>query len=784
MKAKVLTALEYDKVLRNAAAYCHSARAAASLCALLPASDYDRSLMLLDMTAEADRILYEYAVTPELSVCDIDDCLEKAEKMSVLTIEQVRRVGEVLRVVRVCRSAIQTVPSGAIPLLYDICNDILPDADLEKRIFESISGDNELSDNASSDLRHIRGAIKAANAAVRAKLNSYLSGEQSKYLQESLITLRNGRYVLPVKAECRSAIPGLLHDRSASGATIYIEPYAVVEMNNEIKSLCAQEEAETERILQAFTSEIHSRLAAISRSYDAVIQLDCIFAKASYAKAVKAVKPEYNNDGILDIRNGRHPLIDKEKVVPVSVKLGTDYNILIISGPNTGGKTVTLKLCGLFALMAAAGLFLPCEEGSRMCCFSGIYCDIGDEQSIESSLSTFSSHIVNLASILKNADGRSLVLLDEVGAGTDPQEGSALAVACIEYLLHKGCRCIATSHFDELKNYSADTPGVMNASMDFDPLTFAPTYRLLVGVAGSSNALEIAGKLGLPEEIISRAGSLISPDKLELNRLTRRAEGTLREAQEQLESARAANSEAEKRLALITAQENEAALYKEKLEEKLRKGYRELLSEYAEEAEELIEEIKEKVKKGDEQALFEARTLKNKVAGMENNAPRERVRIKKSAGEISEGDDVYVKTLGKVAKVIAVNAKKREYTVKAGVLTTIVPYTDVFKAEVNGGKKEDKPRVVYGKEYISYPQVGPELDLRGQRCDEAVYNADVYLGNAALSGLHEVRIIHGKGSGALRSALREMLVSHPRVASFRTGKYGEGDNGVTVVTLR
>ena len=777
---KSFQALELDKVLNIAAGYCHDAVAVSVMRSFSPASDYASALKLLEQTEEADIILHEYVTSPDFAQGDISECLEKAKKLSTLTAAQVRKVGIAMRTARLCRSAIESVPDERIKHIRDISSKISVDASLEKRILESVTQEGELSDDASGELRRLRASVKAASAAVRNRLNAYLSGGEAKYLMDNLVTMREGRYVLPVKAECRSSVPGLLHDRSASGSTVYIEPYAVVEMNNEIRALKAEEQAECERILQAFTYDISAAGEHIGESCALVTQLDCIFARARYARDIKAIKPVYEEGGTLDIIRGRHPLIDGKKVVPVSVKLGEEYNVIIISGPNTGGKTVTMKLCGLFALMSACGLFLPCEEGSRMSYFSEVFSDIGDDQSIELALSTFSSHVVNVAHILQNADGGSLVLLDELGAGTDPAEGSALAVACVEKLLEKGCKCIVTSHFDELKNFSSHTKGVINASMDFDPVTFAPTYKLLIGVAGSSNALEIASRFNMPRDVINRAYALISPEKRELSKLIAGAEAALRNARAERDKAQEEEKLAREELDKARMVRERAEEVKDRLEEKMRRGYRELLSDYVDEAEELVEQIKQKVKEGDERALFEARRLKNKLAERAGELPS-RTGAVKQEGEIEEGDTVYVKSLGKKATVLGRN-KKGEYTVKAGILTTIVPAGDVYKTQSDKSSGKGEPRKT--AEYYARPQVGAELDVRGQTCEEAVYNTDIYIDNAAMAGLHEVRIIHGKGSGALRSALRQMLKTHPRVASFRTGKYGEGDDGVTIAEIK
>lgn len=778
---KTLTALEYGKVLGELSRYCCGSEAARQVNSSSPADSYEQALHMLEQTREADKILYEHCVSPDMGYNSIADCLDLARKMSVLSIAQIKSVGDAMRAARVARSAICAINDSAITILKEIAGGIALDGYLEKCITDSIAGEGELSDNASDELRRLRYAVRQASEEVRAKLNSYLIAGKSKYLQEAIITVRSGRYVLPVKAECRSSVAGLLHDRSASGATVYIEPYAVVELNNDLKSLQSQTEEEERRILAALTAQIRSESDNIEDACSRLSELDAVFAKAKYARAVKAVAPILNDRGYIKIDGGRHPLLDAATAVPVSMSLGGEYNVMIISGPNTGGKTVSLKMCGLLTLMAMSGMYVPCIEGSELSYFDSVYCDIGDLQSIERNLSTFSSHMSNVSEILKRADGGSLVLLDEIGAGTDPQEGSALAVACIEYLLASGCRCIATSHYDELKAFSSRTSGISNASMDFNPKTYRPTYKLVAGVAGASNALETAAALGLPKSVTERAISLVSPDKIRLNELLRSAEVALREAEEELAEAKRRRQESDRYALEAKAERDRCEDVRVKLEEKMRKGYKELLIDYTEQAEELVEKLKEKVKEGDERALFEARRIKNEIARGEIGAVSGKDAVKKEAGEISVGDEVYVKSLAGRAKVCSYNAKKKEYKVKAGVITAMVGEDDVYKIkserELQSLMRKPVPDVAL-REHVS-----AEIDLRGQTCDEAEYNLDRYIEEALRAGYPEITVVHGKGSGALRMAVRRMLGAHSCVKEFREGKYGEGDSGVTVARL-
>ncbi|MDE6869574.1 MAG: endonuclease MutS2, partial [Clostridia bacterium] len=663
-----------------------------------------------------------------------------------------------------------------------LLNYLYVDSELENSIYESILGDNEVSDNASPALKSIRQSIKACNDKIRQKLNSYVtSSDFSNFLQDSLVTMRNNRYVIPVKSEYARQVKGLVHDQSASGATIYIEPMAIVEMNNELRGLCAEENNEIGRILQYFTQKITYACDSLKSSYQNVAYLDSIFAKARYSQEIKGNKVELNDNGVVEIIEGRHPLIDKQKVVPVSINLGRDYNTLLITGPNTGGKTVSLKLVGILSLMASSGIFPPCAEDSKLAVFENIFCDIGDEQNIEQSLSTFSSHMTNLIYICNHVTPNCLLLLDELGGGTDPAEGSALAISLIEFFKNKGCKTITSTHYSDLKEYSLVTDGIASAGMDFDPITYAPTYKLIMGQSSSSNALEIATSLGLKKQIVENARGRLSKEKIAFDNIIKGAERSRRLAQEYEEKAKENYLISEKSAQTAKNALEELNVQKQKLEEKMKKGAKDLLSDYLEEADELLEEIKELVKQGDEQALFEARRLRKKLADIkvEEQKPKREYTI--ADGDVEAGDRVFITSLNNQGEVVSINQKKKECQVKVGILTTTIKLSDCQK--IVAEEKKDKVRITVSKEF-SNKAFSFEINLIGQRVDEALYNLDNYISEAILHNCSEIRVVHGKGTGILRKAVQDYLKTSPAVESFRIGKYGEGESGVTIVTLK
>lgn len=678
---KSLTTLEYPKILDRLATFAQSQGGKKKASELVPYEKIADALHALNETAEADRVLFEYSLSPSFAVDDIGDILVKAKKGATLAIPDIMKVGRSLRVSRRLKYTIDKVKD--CPLLADMAMGLFENETLEKKIFDAFLSETEVADNASNELRAIRIRIRKLNDNVRSKLQLFItSPKYSKYLQDNIITVRGDRYVIPVKSDCKGTIPGLVHDQSASGSTLFVEPMQIVELNNELKVELVNEQLEIEKILRNFSNQIEGCADGITYSYNTVVDMDMVFAKAQLAREYKATKPELNEDGVIDIRAGRHPLIDQKKVVPVSLALKKDEKMLLITGPNTGGKTVTLKLVGLFTLMAMSGLFIPAKS-AYLSIFDGVYSDIGDEQSIEQSLSTFSSHIKNTIGILDVITDKSLVLFDELGAGTDPGEGAALAVSIAEYLLRVGAKSFITSHFNDLKEFSLVTKGVVAASMEFDSNTFCPTYKLVMGAIGSSNALAIAKKLGLSDEIIENAKSKISVEKRQFDNVLTAAEKTRMKAAELVSEASIDRENAAKALKDAEIEKKRIEEKREKLDESIRKETKRLIENSVEEANDILEQIKEILNKPqvEDKDLFEARKLKKQLENMTADYEKEAVvEDVKDDSPLKIGDNVFVKSLQKKGKLTSVN-QRGEAVVAFGKLTTKVKKDDYYKVK-------------------------------------------------------------------------------------------------------
>lgn len=678
---KSLTTLEYPKILDRLATFAQSQGGKKKASELVPYEKIADALHALNETAEADRVLFEYSLSPSFAVDDIGDILVKAKKGATLAIPDIMKVGRSLRVSRRLKYTIDKVKD--CPLLADMAMGLFENETLEKKIFDAFLSETEVADNASNELRAIRIRIRKLNDNVRSKLQLFITSPQySKYLQDNIITVRGDRYVIPVKSDCKGTIPGLVHDQSASGSTLFVEPMQIVELNNELKVELVNEQLEIEKILRNFSNQIEGCADGITYSYNTVVDMDMVFAKAQLAREYKAAKPELNEDGVIDIRAGRHPLIDQKKVVPVSLALKKDEKMLLITGPNTGGKTVTLKLVGLFTLMAMSGLFIPAKS-ANLSIFDGVYSDIGDEQSIEQSLSTFSSHIKNTIGILDVITDKSLVLFDELGAGTDPGEGAALAVSIAEYLLRVGAKSFITSHFNDLKEFSLVTKGVVAASMEFDSNTFCPTYKLVMGAIGSSNALAIAKKLGLSDEIIENAKSKISVEKRQFDNVLTAAEKTRMKAAELVSEASIDRENAAKALKDAEIEKKRIEEKREKLDESIRKETKRLIENSVEEANDILEQIKEILNKPqvEDKDLFEARKLKKQLENMTADYEKEAVvEDVKDDSPLKIGDNVFVKSLLKKGKLTSIN-QRGEAVVAFGKLTTKVKKDDYYKVK-------------------------------------------------------------------------------------------------------
>lgn len=678
---KSLNTLEYPKILSELAAFAQSEGGREKARSLVPFEDIDSATRALDETAEADRVLYEFSLNPALSADDISKVLISAEKGAVLSIADIMKVGRTLRVSRKLKKCIETAVD--VPILTEMSYMLYSNDVLEKEIYDAFISESEVADNASAQLKAIRQRIRKLNANVRSKLQTFITAPQySKYLQDSIITMRGDRYVIPVKSDCKGSISGLVHDQSASGSTLFVEPMQIVELNNELKMELINEQAEIEKILRDFSGSISANAQNIARSYEIITDIDLIFAKAQLAHAYKGTRPDLNNDGTIVIRGGRHPLIDAKKVIPVSLELKSGEKMLLITGPNTGGKTVTLKLVGLFVLLALSGLYLPAKS-ANIGLFDGVYSDIGDEQSIEQSLSTFSGHIKNIIGILDIVTDKSLVLFDELGAGTDPGEGAALAVSVSEYLIGVGCKSFVTSHFNDLKEFALVTPNVVAASMEFDANTFSPTYKLVMGAIGCSNALAIAEKLGLNSRIIANAKGKLTTEKRQFDNVLTAAEQTRKLAAELVNEAAVDRERAANELKAAENEKKLVALKREKLDESIRKETKRLIEDSVDEANDIIDEMRELLAKPDisEGDVFAARKLKKRLENMSADYDKENiVEDAPDNSPLNIGDNVWVKSIGKKGKLVAVNSRG-EAQVLFGKLTTNVRKDDYYKVK-------------------------------------------------------------------------------------------------------
>ncbi len=782
---KTIYSLEFNKIREILKGFAVSQSGKKSILSMMPAEGINTVNVLLDEVYQADKILYEYAESPDFSFDDIKEVIDKADKNITLTMSELLKVARVMKISRLAAESIGKINSTEIELIKDYANMLFADILLENDIYKSILGENEMADNASAELKRIRDAITKLNITIKNKLNMFVtSPTYNKYLQDSIVTIRNNRFVIPVKSEFKNNIQGLIHDQSSSGKAVFVEPFQIVQLNNEIATLRISESLEIERILKAFTIRVGGEADNIRQNFNVLTDLDVIFAKALYAHSLKAERPVINNDGIIVIKNGRHPLIDKDKVVPITLAIEQGKKVFMVTGPNTGGKTVTLKLIGLFSIMAMCGIYPPCEYGSKIAIYNQIFSDIGDEQSIEQSLSTFSSHLVNIVDITNNADSNTLVLIDELGAGTDPIEGASLALAVTEKLVQSGATSVITTHYQQMKEYALTHDIVECASMDFDPITFAPTYKLLLGGTGSSNAIQIAQRLGLDKNIVARAKSLLSEDKVQFDAIILSAEKARRQANAEKAEIERLKMEIVKEHNLARQGREIVESERKKLNDTMRKEAKRILQDYLDEAEEALEQIKKIAQNPTEQGLFEARKLNSKLNKLSYDEESNEKIQEYDTSPIKIGDSVYITSLDKTAIVVADDKRKAEYTVKIGLMTTSVKYGKVKKIIAKVQKQNDTSKNVVINKPINNTQLPLECNVIGKRVDEALQIVEKYLDSAVLKGMHEVRIVHGKGSGALRNAIHDYFKTHPNIATFRLGQYGEGEWGVTIAELK
>lgn len=787
MESKYFKVLEFNKIKDLLKEELQSDIALDDVEKLNMYNDIDECRKLQEETADALTYIYKYGLPKLDGVSGVKMYTKRAKLGSMLFPADLLKIAKNLNSARMLKSFIKDreEDSDKFPLVYEFIKSLRLAKELEDNINSAILTENEISDNASRELRSIRRQIKNKNDAIREKMNSYLNNESTKkYLQDSIITVREGRYVLPVKNDMKSKIEGMVHDISSKGTTAFIEPMAVVKMNNELKELLIKEDEEVERILYSLSSKVSEEADTIERNEDILHKLVFMFAKASLAKKMRGTKPLLNEKGEIVLKNARHPLIDKEKVVALSLELGYDYTTLIITGPNTGGKTVTLKTLGLLSIMAQSGLHVPCDEGSVFNVFDRIFADIGDEQSIEQSLSTFSSHMTNIVYILSNCEYNNLVLLDELGAGTDPLEGASLAIAILDKLLSKKIRVMATTHYSELKHYALTKKGVENASMEFDINTLSPTYNLIVGIPGKSNAFEISKRLGLSDKIIEKASSLLSKDNVEFEDVLKAIEEDRITIRKQKEEILNRNKEIEKLRANLEIKNKKIEEKREELLKKAAEEAREIIRKTKNEASFIIQELKdiENLKeKQDRRRLQEAKEyLKDLESKSGKISESKNVRTREIPKNLDIGDIVRVVSLDKVGEVISLPDAKGELDIQVGLMLihSNIKNLELSEAEDMEEKKSSK---VFVREKSK--NVSKEIDIRGMNVEEAILELDKYIDDAFIARFNNIRIIHGKGTGLLRKGVRDYLQKNKRVKNIKKGAFNEGGDGVTVAEL-
>ena len=794
MNDRTLRVLEYDKIINMLAGYAVSAPAAEMARNLKPSVDKDTILNWLNQSAEAQAVISNHGSSPVGEFPDIRPSMKRIGIGASLNASELLEIGQVLRMCRqICNIFKERDQryNQQTPNIYALVCQLKPNDELMDEIFRCIEPDGNISDNASPELNSIRRSILRIQDKIKDILNNIIhSPSYHKYLQEPIITIRSDRYVVPVKQEHRANVPGLIHDQSASGATLFIKPMRLVDANNGLRELSIKEKREIERILTMLSERVRQQSQDISNSFEILVQLDFIFAKGKLGYAMKGTVPQLVDEPKISIINGRHPLIKPQDVVPISLNLGYNFNTLVITGPNTGGKTVTLKTVGLFVLMAQAGLCIPVEPGTEIGLFRRVFADIGDEQSIEQNLSTFSSHMVNIVSIVDSADEDSLVLLDELGAGTDPTEGAALAMAILDHLHRLGARTIATTHYSQLKVFALTREGMENASMEFDVDSLQPTFHLLIGVPGKSNAFEISRRLGLGDQLIEKAKAFLSQEEIRFEDLISDMEYNRIKAREERQKAKKYLENIEKLQKELELKENRLESERRQILQNAREEARRILRQAKAEADEIIRGLNKLARitaERERNREIEAhrRRLRLRLAELDEQLSHEPSQSRTgllSPKDVRLGETVYVSTLRQKGQILTLPDDNGEVMVQLGIMKLSVKLSDLRRVGDDDGTNDLK---AYGKKPAPrLESVSAEMDLRGQTVDEALLNIDKYLDDAFLSGLKEITLIHGKGTGVLRDGIHQYLRQHPHVNRFRLGKYGEGESGVTIVELK
>ncbi len=797
MNKRSLRILEYNKILNMLTEFANSTMAKRRCDRMKPQKDINIINQLQEETRDALLRLNRQGNLSFTGLTDIGASIKRLEVKGSLTSRELLDLAALLNVALTAKqygdgSDLKDVslPEVSYDSLTERFSQLIPLEHISSEIKRCILAEDEIADDASSGLKNIRRNIKLTNDKLHQQLAKLIKNDATKdKLQDSLITMRNGRYCIPVKQEYRSHFPGMIHDQSQSGSTLFIEPMAVVNLNNEIKELANQELIEIEKILESLSLLAAEAVEDIAYNMELLTELDFIFARAKFARSYNGSQPVFNTEGIIDIKGGRHPLLDKHKVVPVDIRLGEDYTLLIITGPNTGGKTVSLKTLGLFTLMGQAGLHIPALDGSKLSVFDDVFADIGDEQSIEQNLSTFSSHMSNIVYIVNHAGPNTLCLFDEPGGGTDPIEGAALAIAILNFLKNMGTRCMATTHYSELKTYALSTEGVENASCEFDVASLRPTYKLMIGVPGKSNAFAISSKLGLPSHIIQSAKEQIDSDAIDMETLIADLEKSKLSIEADEKAIESYKKEIEELKNTLKEKEENLDSKKAEILKKAREEAKDILEEAKEVADQTIRDYnkwRNNPNKADMRSMEEKRgNLRDKIKGYGND--NDNTSPKKTSGHKAKdfkiGDMVEVISMGSKGTITSLPDNKGMATVQMGILSSRLPISDLIIIKepsfTTNATNYNKGRTSVSKAM----HFSPEINVMGMTVDEAIPEIDKYLDDACLTHMNKVTIIHGKGTGALRKGIHEFLKKQKHVKSFRAGEFGEGEYGVTIVEL-
>lgn len=781
----ILNKLEYNEIIKNLGGYCKT-YLGKNLCEqLVPNFSYEQVDVLLNETKQADTLLHQKGIPPFYETEELEKYIKVLESNQTLSIKGLLNFAVLLKMCRELKEYFYDDSSVTFEYLEKYFSFLYSNPSIEKNIFDKIIDENTVADNASSKLASLRRNRKNFEQEVKDKLNGFIhSSTYAKYIMEPIVTIRNNRYVIPVKEEYRSYIKGFIHDTSSSGSTLYIEPTSIFELNNKINHIKIEEDIEIERILQILSSSLYEYVDQLKNNLALIASIDLIFAKANFGIDSFGIIPVLNNNKYIDLYKAKHPLIDKDKVVPIDISLGKDYVSLLITGPNTGGKTVALKTVGLLLLMAYSGIPIPCSESSSISVFSHIFADIGDEQSIQESLSTFSAHIKNIVEITNITDNNSLVLLDELGSGTDPLEGAALAISILSYLKDIGSIVCCTTHYQELKEYALITDGFENASFEFDIENLRPTYKLLVGIPGKSNAFAISKRLGLNEQILNVANSHLKDDKIPIEELLKSIYDNKLEIEKQKEETEKNLRQIELLRKSLEQKQDDVLEKRAQLLEDAKLEARDILLSAKEEATEIIHEL------NSSSDIKQANNLRNKLNDKlkainsihytEQNNSFEAL----AESDVKDGLNVYIASLGSNGYIVGNKINKsNEVQVQVGNMKMNIKLSDLRKSLTNSVKVKESGKVTTNKESKA-KTVSPEINVIGQNVDEAIYVIDKYLDNCASANISPVRIVHGKGTGKLREGIHSFLKKNPHVKSFRIGTFGEGEMGVTVVEIK